>query len=334
MNKCAHLHIHTEKCQFLLFKCDLNSDSYTCVLIRGCTCTNHVPIYFFLSSALGCVHIDSILFPNLVPLEVMALPVTQSSSITLCLRRKLFLCKCACFAGLFYFMASREHGSKVPSLRWSNGESTRWLTFVFLSLSLSLWPVVWRLPAVIKLVIYSKQRCNPVTAFPSFFHKTIANVWWREKRVLNGYWSDVIWISFSLSFFSDGCGAGIVCLNVSTLEELHSCGRLDHIGGFTERTDTHTRTRIHTYRYTHTFIHTHHSLTLWQAAMLGWQLNNTKLLSVSGQAWLNPRYIIGTHTHWLCLSQTRTQAHMHFEKVPFLFFFSLKPGSNLLFSGN
>lgn len=208
---------------------------------------------------------------------------SQSSSNTLCLRRKLFLCKCACFAGLFYFMASHEHGSKVPSLRWSNGESTRWLTFVFLSLSLSLWPVVWRLPAVIKLVIYSKQRCNPVTAFPSFFHKTIANVWWREKRVLNGYWSDVIWISFSLSFFSDGCGAGIVCLNVSTLEELHSCGRLDHIGGFTERTDTHTRTRIHT--HTHSYTHTTHSHSDRQPCWAGSSTTQSFYLSVVKPDW-------------------------------------------------
>lgn len=48
----------------------------------------------------------------------------------------------------------------------------------------------------------------------------------------------------SLFFSSDGCGAGFVCLNVSTLEELHSCGRLDHIGGFTAH--------IHTYIDTHT----------------------------------------------------------------------------------
>lgn len=182
---------------------------------------------------------------------------------------------------------------------------------ISVSLSLSLWPVAWSLPAVIKLVIYSKQCYNPVTTSPLSFYKALANVWWREERLLNGHWSDVIWVSFffsSSSFFPsfDRCGAGFVCLNVSTLEELHSCGSLDHIGGFTAYTHSLTETETDTY--------THCSLTLWQAAMLGWQLNNTKLLSVSGQAWLNPRYIIGTHTpshthththiRWLSLSQT------------------------------
>ena len=49
----------------------------------------------------------------------------------------------------------------------------------------------------------------------------------------------------SLFFPSDGCGAGFVCLNVSTLEELHSCGHLDHIGGFAAHTHTHVRTDTH-----------------------------------------------------------------------------------------
>lgn len=138
-------------------------------------------------------------------------------------------------------------------------------------------------------------------------------------------------LDFLLPFFPplcNRCGAGFVCLNVSTLEELHSCGRPDHIGGFAGYTHSQTDT------------YTHCSLKLWQAAMLGWQLNNTKLLSVSGQAWLNPRYIIGTHTHThthphavcpLSLSHTHTRA---LKKCHFYFFFSLKPGSNLLFSGN
>lgn len=111
------------------------------------------------------------------------------------------------------------------------------MTRICISLSLSE-PLAWSLPKVIKLVIYCKQHHNPVKTSRPFFHKVLANVLWREEWVLNGYRSDVIWISFSL--FHDGCGAGFVCLNVSTLEELHSCGRPDHIGGFTVHSRTHT----------------------------------------------------------------------------------------------
>lgn len=124
-----------------------------------------------------------------------------------------------------------------------------------LSVSPSLRSVAQSLPAVIKLVIYSKQRYNPVTTFPSstlpLLVKTEPSVWWREEPVLNGQCRDVIWISVPLFLPPlDGCGAGFVCLNVSTLEELHSCGHLDHIGGLTERVHAHTNT------------HTHRSLTL------------------------------------------------------------------------
>lgn len=73
------------------------------------------------------------------------------------------------------FMASHERGSRVPLLNSSNGESTRWLTFVFLFLSLCLWPFAWSLPVVIKLVIYSKQCYNAVTTSPLSFHKALAS---------------------------------------------------------------------------------------------------------------------------------------------------------------
>lgn len=88
-------------------------------------------------------------------------------------------------------------------------------------------------------------------------------------------------LSLSL-FFSDGCGAGIVCLNVSTLEELHSCGRLDHIGGFTERTDTHTHAHayIHTDTHTHSYTHTTHSHSDRQPCWAGSSTTQSFYLSV------------------------------------------------------
>lgn len=130
---------------------------------------------------------------------------SPAQTLNICLTRKAFLCKCATFVRriLSHGQVSRHHMSAtpvMPLLNSSNGESTRWLTFVFLSLSLCLWPFAWSLPAVIKLVIYSKQRYNAVTTSPLSFHKALANVWWEKERVLNGYWSDVIWISFSLFF--------------------------------------------------------------------------------------------------------------------------------------
>lgn len=129
---------------------------------------------------------------------------TRSSTIQLNTgqKRKSLLCKCVSFvlSISLHGQVSCHHMNTAPKYLGKIhliGESTRWLTFVFPFLSLSLQSVAWSMPAVIKLVIYSKQRYNPVTTSPLSFHKAWANVWWREELVLNGYWSDVIWISFS-----------------------------------------------------------------------------------------------------------------------------------------
>ena len=134
----------------------------------------------------------------------------------------------------------------------------------------------------------------------------------------------------SLFFPSDGCGAGFVCLNVSTLEELHSCGHLDHIGGFAAH--THTRAHGHTL-LTHTLTGSHVGLAAQQHKAFICQWSSLTEPPLHYRHSLSHTHA-HTHTDTLSLSLSQTHAHTHFEKVPFLFFFSLKPGSNLLFSGN
>lgn len=211
---------------------------------------------------------------------------------------------CFCLSVQLHGQVSHQQTRIAPKYLYSpNGESTRWLTLVFLRLCLSLQSVAWSLPAVVKLVIYSKQPYNPVANLSQSPSQRLVARGASIKRAPKWCYLD-----FFLPFFpTDGCEAGLVWLNVNALEELHGCGHLDHVRGLS---CARSRTRC--------------SLTLWQAAMLGWQLNNTKLLSVSGQAWLNPRYTICTHTHTHSLSKTITHTWTHtLWKSAISIFFSL-----------
>lgn len=109
-----------------------------CLCISKYNVTTHMHIHTHMNSNI----VFDVLWPSLSFLRLWQYQITHSPAHTLSiwLKRKSFLCKCATFVGVFYFI-TKFHGITWARLQSTSAKSVEWgvhqMTHICISVSLS-----------------------------------------------------------------------------------------------------------------------------------------------------------------------------------------------------